>query len=68
MTHVGDFVGDVSSGESENPLENVTVELRNIGPDWLDEATIVVVLVLLGAGLWLARPLLTIVAGGPNRR
>jgi hypothetical protein len=36
----------------------------NIGPDWLDEAAIVGVVVLtLGALLWLARPLLGIAEG-----
>lgn len=34
---------------------------RQYGPDWLDEATgVVLVLVVVGAALWLARPLLAI--------
>lgn len=36
----------------------------NIGPDWLDEAALIVLpLILVGAVLWLARPLLTVLAG-----
>lgn len=36
-------------------------DVRNIGPDYLDEVTLVVVVVaVVGALLWLARPLLTI--------
>lgn len=39
--------------------ESLTEGLLNIGPDWLDEATgVVVVLVVIGAVLWLVRPLL----------
>jgi hypothetical protein len=35
--------------------------LRNAGPDWLDEATgVLLVVVVIGATLWLLRPLLTI--------
>ncbi|QGX95008.1 hypothetical protein EI982_09495 [Haloplanus rallus] len=61
---VGDGVDDVTSGESQNPLRNISVNLRNIGPDWLDEAAIVVVvLAVVAVGLWLVRPLLSIGAG-----
>ncbi|GAB3315277.1 hypothetical protein [Haloplanus salinarum] len=45
-------------------IDIIVDRTTSVGPSWLDEATIVVVvLVVLGAGLWLARPLLTIVAG-----
>lgn len=36
-------------------------DIRNVGPDYLDEVTlVVVVLVVFGAALWLVRPLLAI--------
>jgi len=53
--------GDNTLGEV---LGDILDAARNLGPDWLDEATIVVVvLAVLAAGLWLARPLLSIGAG-----
>jgi len=65
---VGDAVGDATDGPTENPLENITINLRNAGPEWLDEAAVVVlVVVVIGALLWLVRPLLGIAevaAGG----
>jgi len=52
----GPSTGDVVG----NPREALE-DARNIGPEWLDEVTGLVVLVLVvGAALWLARPLLTI--------
>lgn len=44
---------------------DVTVDrATNVGPSWLDEVTIlVVVMIVLGVALWLIRPLLEIVAG-----
>jgi len=45
-------------------IDDVVEDARNIGPDWLDEVTgLLVTLVVLVAGLWLIRPVLEIVAG-----
>lgn len=59
-----DWNGDGSPGGAlaDNPaLNNAENALRNLGPSWLDEATALAIPVLLiGALLWLARPLLEI--------
>jgi len=47
-----------------NDFGDVLDAARNLGPDWLDEVTVVaVVLLVIGALLWLARPILSIIAG-----
>ena len=52
----GPSTGDVVG----NPRETLE-DARNIGPEWLDEVTtLVVVLAVVGAALWLVRPLLSI--------
>jgi hypothetical protein len=58
-----DYVDDTSGEEFTDTVETTTSraveEARNIGPDWLDEVTgVVLVLALIGGALWLARPLL----------
>lgn len=52
----GPGVGEVI----DNPRDALE-DARNVGPDWLDEVTtLVVVLAVVGAALWLVRPLLSI--------
>jgi len=61
---VGGAVDGATDGPTSNPLRNITVDLRNAGPSWLDEVSIlVVVLVALAAVLWLVRPFVSVVAG-----
>jgi len=59
-------VGRAVEGSVDNePGGGIVEGLLNVGPDWLDEATAVAVpIVVVLALLWLARPLLTVVAEG----
>jgi hypothetical protein len=58
---IGDQFDDTPGG---GPVDEAREWAFNLGPDWLDEATIgVVIVVAIGALLWLARPLLTIASG-----
>jgi hypothetical protein len=48
-------------GDAVDDPREALEDARNIGPEWLDEVTtLVVVLAVLGAALWLVRPLLSI--------
>lgn len=61
-TEPADDVRDSTDPEAiRDAVEDAVETGRNLGPDWLDEATgVAVVLLVVGAILWLARPLLTI--------
>jgi hypothetical protein len=52
------------TGAGSDTINTVSDTVLNIGPDWLDEAVIIgLVTVVIGVLLFLARPLLTIIAG-----
>lgn len=60
---VGTTPGAITEGAAD-AVADVVDEARNLGPDWLDEVTVVAVVLAIVAGLlWLARPLLTALAG-----
>lgn len=60
----GGGFADTATDAAADTASNVRDVAFNIGPDWLDEVAIVgVVVVALGALLWLARPLLGIAEG-----
>ncbi|WP_251329576.1 hypothetical protein [Haloplanus pelagicus] len=63
-----DFFGPIGRQFDDEPgggFADVIIDRStSIGPAWLDEATILlVVVIVIGAGLWLLRPVLEIVAG-----
>jgi hypothetical protein len=63
---VSDSVDSVT-GDAADAASDAAERARNIGPDWLDEAvTVGLAVVVVGAALFLLRPVLSIGAGVAN--